>query len=128
MNKPVNVLNVELHKTVSGYNLESGEVGTTIQGYILFKEQIVIDNVENETIRNKVIEIVEKNYVNFETVKTGVIFEESRICFQTFEDAEGYIVDKETEYFVDNDLYIEVNQGNVTTEELKAIFPEIEEY
>ena len=128
MQKSVNVLKVQLTKTVQEYDQESGEVGKNIQGYSLFSKQIIISDLEPKTIRKQVLEILEKNYIDFEKVKKGWIFEDSRLTFQTFEDAEGNTMDEQTEYFVDNDLYIEINDGEVTMEELKIIFPEIEFY
>jgi len=129
MEKPVNVLSIYLHKIVSRYDMENGEVGNNINSYVLFNEQIIIPDLIYSTIKNKVMEILDKNYIEFTQIeKHGSIFEESRLAFQTFEDENGYTEEKETPYFVDNDLYIEINQGNVNIEELQGIFPEIRPY
>lgn len=129
MNKAVNVLNISLHKSISGYDMKTGEVGNNIQSYVLFNEQIIIPDLVCGTIKNKVREILDKNYIEFsEIVENGSIFEESRLTFQSFEDENGNTREKETPYFVDNDLYIEINQGNVNMDELKEIFPEISLY
>jgi len=128
MQKPVNVLKVNMVKHVQKYDLETGEVGESIQEYSLFTKMMIIEDVQPETIKDYVLKILELNCIDFETVKKGNIFEDSRITFQTFEDAEGNTEDKETGYFIDNDLYIEVNEGNITMEELQEIFPEIPLY
>ena len=128
MQKPVNVLKVNMVKHVQKYDLETGEVGESIQEYSLFTKMMIIEDVQPETTKDYVLKILELNCIDFETVKKGNIFEDSRITFQTFEDAEGNTEDKETGYFIDNDLYIEVNEGNITMEELQEIFPEIPLY
>jgi len=128
MKKPVNVLNVSVLKTVQEYDLQSGEVGKTIQGYSLFSKQVIVSDLEPDTIKSKVLEILGKNYIDFERVKKGWIFEDSRLTFQTYEDANGNTMDIETEYFVDNDLYIEANEGEIIIQELQEIFPEISVY
>ena len=128
MKKPVNVLNVSVLKTVQEYDLQSGEVGKTIQGYSLFSKQVIVSDLEPDTIKSKVLEILEKNYIDFKKVKKGWIFEDSRLTFQTYEDAEGNTLDEEAEYFVDNDLYIEANDGEIIIQELQEIFPEIAVY
>ena len=128
MQKPVNVLNVNMIKLVQEYNLETGEVGKGISEYSLFNEQIIIPDLQPKTIKSAVLAILDKNCVDYEKVKQGRIFEESRITFQTFEDEDSYTVDKESPYFVDNDIYIEINEGKVTMDELQEIFPELENY
>jgi hypothetical protein len=129
MNKPVNVLTISLHKSISSYNIETGEVGRNIQSYVLFNEQRIIPDLIHDTIKNKVKEILDKNYIELsQIVENGSIFEESRLAFQSFEDENGHTEDEQTPYFVDNDLYIEINQGSVSINELKEIFPEISLY
>ena len=128
MQKPVNVLDVALMKHVQKYNLESGEVGESVQEYLLFNKQVIISDLNPTTIKGKVVEILDKNYIPFDTVKKGWIFEDSRLTFQTYENAEGLTMEEESPYFVDNNIYIEVNQGDITIDELKEIFPEIEIY
>jgi len=128
MQNAVNVLKVSLVKAVNHYNLKTGEVGENIQEYTLFTKLMVIEDTKPETIKDYVVKILDLNCIEFSTVQKGNIFEDSRITFQTFEDAEGNTQDKATKYHVDNDLYIEVNEGNITMEELKEIFPEIEFY
>ena len=128
MQKPVNVLNVSVLKTVNEYDLETGCVGDIMQGYSLFSKQVIISDLNPETIKEQVQKILEKNYIDFQAVQKGNIFEDSRLTFQTFEDSEGNTTDKATEYHVDNDLYIEANNGNITMEELKQIFPKISVY
>jgi len=125
MQNPVNVLKVNMVKHVQKYDLETGEVGESIQEYSLFTKMMIIEDVQPETIKDYVLKVLELNCIDFETVKKGNIFEDSRITFQTFENVEGDTMEKETEYFVDNDLYIEINEGNITMEELQEIFPEI---
>jgi len=129
MQKPVNVLNVELYKMVQEYSLETGEVGKAVNEYQLFTKQVIIQDLEPRTIRDEVQIILSKNYIEFDLVQKGNIFEESRLTFQTFEDAEGNTVEDEaTEFMADNDLYIRVNGGEVSMEELQEIFPEIPLY
>lgn len=129
MNKPVNTIRVHMHKYVSDYNLKTGEVGTGIQSYQLFDRLEIIPDIQPLTIKEKVARILEKNYIDFSDVeKDGFIFDESRIDFQTFEDSEGCTEYKETPYFVDNSIYIEVNNGFVSMDELQEIFPEISMY
>lgn len=129
MKNAVNVLNVNLIKMVQKYDLSTGEVGKTINEYSLFTKQVVIQDLEPKTIREEVLIILEENCVEYSLVQKGNIFEESRISFQTFEDEEANTIeDNETEFFIDNDLYIEINEGKVTMEELQEIFPEIPLY
>jgi len=128
MQKPVNVLKVSMVKSVSHYDLESGEVGENIQEYTLFTKLMIIEDIEPETIKDYVVKILDLNCIDFKTVQKGNIFEDSRLTFQTFEDANGNEMDITTEYFVDNDLYIEVNEGNITMKELQEIFSEIPLY
>lgn len=128
MKNAVNVLDVQMIKMVQNYDLSTGEVGKSINEYSLFKTQVIISDVEPETIKAEILNILEKNCIDYKNIKEGSIFEESRITFQTFEAEDGYVMEKETEFFVDNDLYIEINNGKVSMEELQEIFPEIPLY
>ncbi|HEY8891051.1 MAG TPA: hypothetical protein VIM70_12430 [Clostridium sp.] len=128
MKNSVNVLEVSLVKNVQDYDLSTGEVGASIQEYELFTKQVIIQDLEPETIRESILILLEENYIEFDLIQKGNIFEESRLTFQTFENTSGVTQEKETSFFVDNDLYIKVNQGDVSLEELQEIFPEIPLY
>jgi hypothetical protein len=129
MNKPVNTIKINMIKTVSDYNLETGEVNGCIQMYSQFDKLYILPDGENKTIRERVLKTLYKECIEFSTIeKNGSIFEESRLTFQTFEDENGCTEYEETPYFVDNDLYIEINNGYVSMDELKEIFPEVSLY